>query len=103
MCLSLYAHFLYELQEKSYFPPDSIQISDNRLFEMYHSNTADHNKQVIMQSMSKKDGIVRVVFATMALGMGVNFVGLNTTIHYGAPRQIDGYFQESGRAGRAWR
>ncbi len=36
----------------------------------------------------------------MALEMGVNFVGLTSTIHYGAPRCIDDYFQESGRAGR---
>ena len=77
-----------------------MQISDNRLFGMYHSKTADHNKEVIMHSMAKKDGVVRVVFATMALGRGVNFVGLGTIIHYGAPRCIDDYFQESGRAGR---
>ena len=48
MCSSLYAHFLYELQEKSYFPPAAMQISDNCVFEMYHLNTADHNKEVIM-------------------------------------------------------
>ena len=68
---------------------------------MFHSNTANHNKEVILKSMVEVDGTVRVVFATMALGMGVNFVGLNTTIHYGAPRSIDDYFQESGRAGRS--
>ncbi len=37
----------------------------------------------------------------MALGMGVNFVGLNITIHYGAPTAIEDYFQESGCAGRS--
>ena len=47
------------------------------------------------------DGTVRVVFVTTALGMGVNFVGLRATIHCGAPRSLDDYFQESGRAGRA--
>ena len=36
----------------------------------------------------------------MALGMGVDFKGLDCTIHYGAPRSLDDYFQESGRAGR---
>ena len=41
-----------------------------------------------------------MVFATMALGMGVSFIGLTTTVHYGAPRSLDDYFQESGRAGR---
>lgn len=39
--------------------------------------------------------------ATMALSMGVNFVALNTIYLYGAPRIIDDFFQESGRAGRS--
>ena len=68
---------------------------------MFHSSTSDANKQIILESLSKPDGTVRVVFATTALGMGVNFVGLRATIHYGAPRSLDDYFQESGRAGRA--
>lgn len=53
-----------------------------------------------MNSLADPDRVVRVVFATMALGMGLNFSGLRTTIHYGAPRSLDDYFQESGRAGR---
>ena len=52
---------------------------------MYHSGMADHNKDVIMKSMADANGVVRVVFATVALGMGVNLAGLNTIIHYGAP------------------
>ena len=68
---------------------------------MYHSGTADHNKDVIMKSTGDVNGIVRVVFATVALGMGVNLAGLNTVIHYGAPRSLDDYFQECGRAGRS--
>lgn len=100
LCSSLYVHFLYSLGDRSYYPPGAEQVSSNRLFEMYHSRTDEYNKQVIMESMSKPDGTVRIVFATMALGMGVNFVGLYSTIHYGAPRSIEDYFQESGRAGR---
>ena len=34
--------------------------------------------------MQKEDGIVCVVFASMALGMGVNFATLNTVYHYRA-------------------
>ena len=100
MCADLYAHFLLTLGDKAYYPTGAKEISDNRTFGMYHSKTDDHNKHVIMQGMAKTDGTIRVVFATMALGMGVNFVGLTSTIHYGAPRCIDDYFQESGRAGR---
>ncbi len=100
LCSTLYVHFLYTLGDRSYYPPGAEQVSSNRLFEMYHSRTDEHNKQVVMESMSKADGTIRVVFATMALGMGVNFVGLYATMHYGAPRSLEDYFQESGRAGR---
>ena len=33
--------------------------------------------------------------------MGVNLVGVNNVIHYGASSSMEDYFQESGRAGRA--
>ena len=44
---------------------------------------------------------MRVVFATMALGMGVNMQNVNTIIRYGAPKNVEDYFQESGRGGRS--
>ena len=97
---NLYAHFLYTLGAESYHPLGAEQISDNRLFGMYHANTSAHNKAVIQASMQDPHGVVWVVFATVALGMGVNLVGVNTTIHYGAPTCIEDNFQESGRAGR---
>ena len=55
-----------------------------------HANTPEHNKDVIMKSLSKPDGVVRVVFVTVALGRGVNNMrGVNTIIHYGAPQSIE--------------
>ena len=84
----------------SYYPSGAVEISDNRLFGMFHAQTPQHDKDVILSSM-QKDGIVRVVFATVALGMGVNFVGLNRVIHYGTPSSIEDYFQECGRADRS--
>ena len=92
LCANMYAHFHAELGDDSYYPPGAPHVSENRLFGMFHADTADHNKTVILHSL---------VFATVALGMGVNFSSLNTTIHYGAPRSIDDFFQESGRAGRS--
>ncbi|KAL5474740.1 hypothetical protein EMCRGX_G026733 [Ephydatia muelleri] len=77
MCASLYAHFLHSLQDASYYPSGAEQISDNLLFGMFHSCTDEHNKRVIMSGLIQIDGVVRVVFATMALDM-----------------------EESGRAGR---
>ena len=102
MCADLFAHFSYALGEtNSYFPPNAEHISDNRLYGMFHAKTPDHNKEVILKSMQDGSGVVRVVFCTVALGMGVNFAGLNYIIHYGAPRSIEDYFQECGRAGRS--
>lgn len=66
---------------------------------MFHSCTDGHNKKVIMDRLCNPDGVVRVVFATMALGMGVDIRNLDFVVHYGAPRSIEDYFQESGRAG----
>ena len=101
MCADLYAHFHYELGDSSYYPAGAEHISDNRLFGMFHSNTPDHNKEVILKSFTDPDGVVRVVFATVAQGMGVNLRDVNTVYHYGAPQSIDDYFQESGRGGRS--
>ena len=100
-CADLYAHFHHELGERSYFPNGAEAISDNRLFAMFHANTPQHNKEVVLKSMTQTHGVVRIVFATIALGMGVNLHDVNTVIHYGAPRSIDDYFQESGRGGRS--
>ena len=67
---------------------------------MFHGNTPQHNKEVILKSLQIPDGVVHVVFATVALGMGVNLQDVNTVVHYGAPHSLEDYFQESGRGGR---
>ena len=40
-----------------------------------------------------------MVFCTVAFGMGIDIPDIRRVIHYGPPRDIDDYFQESGRAG----
>ena len=74
LCADLYQFFLHYLGETSYYLLGAPKLCINRLFGTYHANTPSHNKQVIMQSMENANGIVRVVFATVALGMGVNFL-----------------------------
>lgn len=101
VCSELFAHFNYELGEASFYPLGADHVSDHRLFGMFHANTRQHQKEVILQSLLCPDGVVRVVFATIALGMGVNLQDVNTVIHYGAPKSVEDYFQESGRGGRS--
>lgn len=70
------------------------------MFAMFHSKTPDEIQKNVLASLVDPYGMVRVVFATSALGMGVNLPNIRHIIHYGVPRDVEEYLQEVGRGGR---
>ncbi|CAB4010341.1 Werner syndrome ATP-dependent helicase-like [Paramuricea clavata] len=99
-CGKIFRHFKSNLKEDLYFPEGAEKVSKNMVIGMFHANTLTKNKNRVSDSLFDPDGTCRVVFASTALGMGVNIKDIFQVIHYGPPRQADDFLQEIGRAGR---
>ncbi|NJN88843.1 MAG: DNA helicase RecQ [Leptolyngbyaceae cyanobacterium SL_7_1] len=64
----------------------------------YHAGLADGKRAEHQNRFIRDD--VRVMVATIAFGMGINKPDVRFVIHYDLPRNLESYYQESGRAGR---
>lgn len=65
--------------------------------EMFHSETPEVKKKIIITSLSQSDSDIRVVFATTALGMGIDVSNCHSIVLYGPPRSVLDLIQEIGR------
>lgn len=100
LCGFAYKLFEYVLSAEQYFPPGSAAIPANRLFAQFHAPQTAEMKDEILKQLCSRTSIVRIVFATVAIGMGVDIPDIRQVIHIGPPCSVKAYFQETGRAGR---
>jgi ATP-dependent DNA helicase RecQ len=64
----------------------------------YHAGLTDQQRQHNQISFIRDD--VQVIVATVAFGMGINKLDVRFVVHYDLPKNLESYYQESGRAGR---
>ena len=64
----------------------------------YHAGMSDAARTEHQTRFLRDD--VQIIVATVAFGMGINKPDVRFVVHYDLPRNLESYYQESGRAGR---
>jgi ATP-dependent DNA helicase RecQ len=64
----------------------------------YHAGLSDDVRRLVHQDFRR--GVVRILVATNAFGMGIDKPDVRLVVHFDIPGSLEAYYQEAGRAGR---
>lgn len=89
----IYCHSRYTCEElTSDLQMLGIQVA------FYHAGMSAINRSKVQEEFLRDE--LQVICATVAFGMGIDKSNVRWVIHYNLPKNMEGYYQEIGRAGR---
>ncbi len=89
---------IYCLSRKKVEEISELLVINNIRSVPYHAGLESKVRNQNQDSFLMDD--VDVVVATIAFGMGIDKPDIRFVIHYDVPKSLEGYYQETGRAGR---
>ena len=97
----IYLYCKKALGDSFLYPTDAPDMCEYRLVEVFHSVLDESHKQKILSAFTCSDPAspLRIVVATVAFGLWVDYPNVDKVIHYRQPHDMDMYIQKTGWAG----
>jgi len=89
---------IYRTTRDSVMETAEFLVSHGISAKPYHAGLSSGERSINQDAFNRDEA--QVIVATIAFGMGIDKSNVRFVLHADLPRNIEGYYQETGRAGR---